>query len=105
MSEQDEIIEKLNELATSEALNSKDVEYIKEEVKDVKVSLNNLAQRVEEFYVNQDQFWPVKTMVYGLAGGILLTVLVAMMTLIIISHTGVVHGNESTVAPSVLPSE
>ena len=98
--ELDQITEKLNDLVTNDALKSKDIEYIKDETKDIKNSLDLLAKRVEEFYVNQDQFWPVKTMVYGLAGGILLTVLVAMMTLVTITHTS----SGTQILPSPAPT-
>lgn len=80
----DELLEKINDLTIAEAINSQDIKYIKDDTQDIKTSVAVLSKRVEDFYVNQDQFYPVKTMVYGLAGGVLITVLIAILSLIII---------------------
>lgn len=52
------------------------VGYIEKEVTDIKTKL-------EKEYVTQDQFEPVKKIVYGMVGTILLAVIGAVITLVI----------------------
>ena len=79
-----EVLDKINDLTVAESNNSKDIGYIKSDTQDIKNSITVLSKRVEDFYVSQDQFYPVKTAVYGLMGGILITVLIAILSLVII---------------------
>ena len=65
----------LNE-ETSLALIKQDITYIKDSVKDINTKLN-------DNYVSQDQFEPVKRIVYGLVSVILLAVVGAVTALVI----------------------
>jgi hypothetical protein len=85
----EELLEKINDLTVAETLNATDIKYIKEDTKDIKQSVAELSARMESYYVNLDMWWPVKTAVYGLMGGILLTVLVAVLGLVIIPQFNV----------------
>lgn len=58
------------------ALIEQDLKYIKDSVKEIKNSL-------DKNYVTIDQFAPVKSIVYGMVGLILTSIVVAMLTLII----------------------
>jgi hypothetical protein len=55
---------------------SNDIAYMRQDVLDIKMSLNNS-------YVTKDQFDPVKKLVYGMTSLILTAVIVAIMTLLI----------------------
>jgi hypothetical protein len=55
---------------------SNDIAYMRQDVIDIKMSLNNS-------YVTKDQFDPVKKLVYGMTSLILTAVIVAIMTLLI----------------------
>lgn len=57
---------------------SNDIAYMRQDVIDIKMSLNNS-------YVTKDQFDPVKKLVYGMTGLILTAVIVAIMTLLLSS--------------------
>lgn len=48
-------------------------------LKDVYQIVARLEEKMERFYVTKDEFWPVKTIVYGGAG----IVLVGVFTLIV----------------------
>jgi hypothetical protein len=54
-----------------------EINYIKSDVKDIKIKLEN-------DYVTQDQFEPVKKIVYGLVSVILLAVIGAVVGLVIL---------------------
>lgn len=66
-----------NQLATDVAVILSKVEYIEADVKSVKGKL-------EEDYVTQDQFEPVKKVVYGLVSIILVAVVVALVALVVV---------------------
>lgn len=54
----------------------KDIEYIKKEIIEIK-------QLVSEHYVTKVEFDPIKKIVYGIAGMVLVTVFGALLALII----------------------
>jgi hypothetical protein len=56
---------------------SNDLSYIRDDVKEIKANLSS-------GYVTKDQFEPVKKIVYGLVGLILVAVVGALMGLIVI---------------------
>jgi hypothetical protein len=53
----------------------KDIEYIKEMLKDLKDYFIKTKEENEKRFVTQDQFRPIKLIVYGMIGAILLAVL------------------------------
>lgn len=55
---------------------SKDIEFIKQEIKAMNEKLDNK-------YVTHEEFDPIKKIVYGLVGGILLTFLGGIIALIL----------------------
>lgn len=69
-------------LAESVSLLAKDVSYMKDSIRDI----NNKLDKLDGRYVTVDQFWPVKTIVYGGAGIVLTSVMGAILTVIIISR-------------------
>jgi hypothetical protein len=68
---------------------SNDIAYMRQDVLDIKMSLNNS-------YVTKDQFDPIKKLVYGLVGLILTAVVVALMSLVI---------NSKNVTPSTITQQ
>lgn len=66
----------VNGLTTSVAVILSKVEYIESEVKDIR-------QKMEKDYVTQQEFEPVKRIVYGLASVILLAVAGAIVALVL----------------------
>ncbi len=63
--------------AVAAALVRSDVTYIKERV-------TNIEQKLENDYVTQDQFTPVKNLVYGMVSIILTAVVIALVALVVI---------------------
>lgn len=63
-------------MATDFALMRKDMDNMAKDMSDVKTSLNGK-------YVTQDQFWPIKTLVYGATGIMLVTVVGAIVALVV----------------------
>lgn len=61
---------------TTLALIEQDLKYIKE-------SVDAMSQRLDKNYVTLDQFAPVKSIVYGMVGLILSSIVVALIALII----------------------
>jgi hypothetical protein len=45
--------------------------------------LDSLTERLNEKYVTQDQFYPIRIVIYGEVGTILFTFIVAILTLVI----------------------
>jgi hypothetical protein len=64
--------------AAAAAVVAVDIKYIKEELAEIKVKLDRK-------YVTQTEFKPVKSIVYGAVGVILVTVIGALITLVITS--------------------
>lgn len=62
--------------ATDFALMRKDMDNMAKDMADIKLSLNGK-------YVTQDQFWPIKTLVYGATGIMLVAIIVAIVGLVI----------------------
>ena len=105
----DELMDKINTLVTNDALKSQDIQYIKKDAEDIKQAIGDLDKKVENFYVSQDSFYPVKLFAYGAASAILLTVVIAMCSLVIIPRTTSTEGQPQraiTAAPqpAVLPT-
>lgn len=63
---------------TTIALMAQDIKYIKEDVTEIKLKL-------EKDYVTREEFEPIKKVVYGLIGLILVAVVSALIGLVIIS--------------------
>lgn len=65
--------------ATVVALLGSDISYIKRDVKDIK-------EKLSKDYITREEFEPVKRLVYGLVGTILLSTLGAILALVYKSH-------------------
>ena len=71
---------------------SKSIEEIKHDIKSQYVPRYELNTLTEDFHafrrssVTQDQFWPVKVIVYGFVGLILTSVLFAVLAIVIVSR-------------------
>jgi len=63
----------------------KQINDIKEDIGDIKINIAGLPEKIkkamEERYVSKDSFEPVKKVVYGLVGAILLGVIGAILAL------------------------
>lgn len=59
---------------------------IRQDVKGLKEDVDDLRATLDTKYVTQDQFWPVKTIVYAGAGIVLVTFLGALAALVIINR-------------------
>lgn len=51
-------------------------------LKDVYEIVARLEEKMEKFYVTKDEFWPVRTIVYGGAGIVLLGVFTLIVSLV-----------------------
>jgi hypothetical protein len=51
-------------------------------LKDIYDAINSLREEISENYVTKQEFWPVKSIVYGGAGIVLTAVLSAILVLI-----------------------
>ena len=65
------------DFGTELALVQKDVEYIKQSVDEIKRDLEELPDK----FVSQDQFYPIRAIVYGLVGAVLMGVIGAVLAL------------------------
>lgn len=63
-----------------------DISWIKEAVNDIKKNQENQSKANEERYVTKQEFWPVKTIVYGGAGIILVSVFGGLIALVLIKQ-------------------
>ena len=67
-------------------MSMKEIKDIKKDVNDIKVELaklpDKLLERLEEKYVSKDTFEPIRKLVYGLVGAILLGVVGAILALV-----------------------
>ena len=106
----DELKNELNDVALTENTNQTNIANIKEKIGALESKVGELTDKlstnkdeiikgVKEEFVKYVEFEPVKTLVYGLVGGVLLAVLFAVLALVIIPT---VH-NIST-DPAFLPS-
>ncbi len=59
------------------------IHNIAKDISDIKQAMEDAKEKADERYVNQDQFVPVKTIVYGLVSLILTGVVGAILALII----------------------
>ena len=97
MSKKSDNDDKLNELAVAKERNASNIQNLKETVERLEERLDVITAQVasnkteinlavkEEFakYVLYVEFETVKTLVFGLVGGILLTVLIAVLALVV----------------------
>ena len=67
----------------SESNDSFDMGQLVEKVSNIDIKTDRIEQKLEMHYVTQDQFEPVKRIVYGLVGVVLLTVAAAIMAIIL----------------------
>lgn len=65
------------------ALIQKDVGYMKDKFDEVKEQLNGMDTRLSSHYITKEEFEPVKKIVYGLVGVILLAVVGAVVSLVL----------------------
>ena len=63
--------------------NETQLAVIVEKVNNIEHKVTNIENKLERDYVTQDQFQPVRNIVYGLVGLILLSVVGALLTLIL----------------------
>lgn len=70
----------------------KQIEYIHENIAEIKTMMDNVKSDLTKKdtdnstkYVNQDQFWPVKTLVYGVVGIMLTGIVTALLALVLIA--------------------
>ena len=67
------------------AVMARDIEYIKKEVDGVSKKVTDLDDKVSKNYVSQEEFKPIKMLVYGLVGIILVAVIGALLKLVILA--------------------
>jgi hypothetical protein len=60
-----------------------DIGMVSESVKYIKEKVEKIEEKLEKDYVTQEAFAPVKNVVYGLVGLILVAVIVAVLALVI----------------------
>lgn len=67
------------------ALIQKDVSYMKEKFDEVKEQISGMDGKLNSHYITKEEFEPVKKIVYGLVGVILLAVVGAIVSLVLTS--------------------
>ena len=55
-------------------------------IKDVYELINDFRDDIKKNYVSKSEFWPVKTLVYGFVGAILLAVLGALIGKVVVAN-------------------
>lgn len=63
--------------------NSDNIEVIATRIEYIQRDVADIRQKLEGDYVTEDEFAPIKKIVYGMVGAILLTVLGAFLTLVL----------------------
>lgn len=74
-------------LDTKVAVILNDVGHIREEIGDIKMDLQEQRKEAKENYIRKEEFDPVKRIVYGLVGLILVAVVGAIIALVVIQPT------------------
>ena len=62
----------------------RELEIITDNIHDIRASIVKIEERMEEKYVSKVEFEPIKNIVYGLVGTILLAFIGAVISLVII---------------------
>ncbi len=65
---------------TEVALIGKDIEFIKNKLISIETSMGGMSKNVSDGYVTKIEFEPIKKLVYGVVGLILLTFMGALVT-------------------------
>lgn len=55
-------------------------------LKDIYEAINELRDEMSDNYVTKQEFWPVKTIVYGGAGIVLVTVFTALVYMVVVTQ-------------------
>lgn len=69
---------------TQVALMKKDIDYVVRSIDDLKVSVNEVKKNTEANFVTKAEFTPVKQIVYGIIGLVLMAVFGALISLVIL---------------------
>lgn len=75
------VIKSNSETATALATTNAAVEYIKE-------AIDKIERKIDNKYVTKDEFAPVRMVVYGLVGLILVTVVGAVIAAVVVTKSG-----------------
>ena len=67
---------KMSNLETELALQGKDIDYIKKK-------LDHIDEKLDKHYVTKEEFLPIRNIVYGMVGLILISVTTALLALVI----------------------
>lgn len=73
----------INKMEKKDTDSKTDLAVIKEKVETMKSGIERIESRLERSYVTKEEFDPVKKIVYGLVGLILVAVVTALIALII----------------------
>jgi len=73
----------INKMGKKDTDSKTDLAVIKEKVETMKSGIERIESRLERSYVTKEEFDPVKKIVYGLVGLILVAVVTALIALII----------------------
>lgn len=69
--------------STKIALIQQDMQYVKEGMKDLKDGMDEVNKKLNDRYVSKEEFEPIKKVVYGLVGLILVAVVGAIISLVV----------------------
>lgn len=58
-------------------------DYLREDIKRMEGKIDDLADGLETHYVRKEEFGPVKTVVFGMVGLVMLTVLGSMLVMVV----------------------
>ena len=83
-----ELAGKIEALSIACAGNAVELKNMKDDIIALNKSVSDLAEVVKQEYTSLDKFEPVKLIAYGCAGGVLLTVLGALLGILLNSHNG-----------------
>ena len=73
----------LRDDSTESPLLIKRVPFICLDIKNIHTEIQKINEKLDEKFVNQDQFWPVKSLVYGLVGILGVGVIGAILAMIL----------------------
>lgn len=61
------------------------IKFICKDIEGINKSIGSISDAMETRLVTQDQFWPVKTLVYGFVAIVLTAVVVAIVSLVVVT--------------------
>lgn len=96
----------IHKLALAENTNSQKISNIEESIERIEKTIADIDTTVKSTYVDNHRFEPVKLIAYGMAAGIMISVLAALLNLVVFStKASVIYSAPSEIQKNVKPQQ